>query len=389
MNGKNNLRRAIFDFKTKHPRLIMCLLIFVIVPAVCSLGIGYEMKEDVPVNIPTVIVNHDNSEFSRNFIGFIEESQYFDVVEYADRDDMIEAALKSNRASAGVIIPEGFYQDMRNGKAPKILTVYDGASLLVVTQSKTALSEIMLTAKGAYMMSVFHGKIDAVPEQVMNLVTPIDATFKFLYNPVKGYRNYLLIGLLVSMIQAGISMQGAERGSEARLQKRSLWEQCRVLAAWTVMSTASIILCLGIQYTVFDMPYRGTAIGGLILTLLYTASITCFGYIIGMIIPDRTLAIQISAVLVLPTSLLGGYTYPIYGMPDVFKSIAKGLPFYYYGRDIRNLCLKPLEIHHLSEGLNFFAVYLCIELLIILGIFLIGRALDKRKKTEAEVTLNV
>lgn len=388
MGRRNKLAEVWYKFKTKHPRFVMCLVVFIIVPVVCSAGIGYEMKADVPLGIPTVVVNHDDSDFSRTFVGFIEDSQYFDIVAYADSDDEIEDAMKRNQAFAGIIIPDGFYEDMRTGKAPKILTVYDGASLLVVTTSKTALSEIMLTAKGAYMMSVFHGKLNTVPEQVMNLVTPIDVNFKFLFNPVKGYRNYLLIGLLVSMIQAGISMQGAERGFETRIEKRGLTEQFKVLAFWTALSTGSIILCLGIQHVFFGMPYRGTVIGGLLLTLIYTACITCFGYIVGMLIPDRTLAIQISAVLVLPTSLFGGYTYPIYGMPDIFKVFAKGLPFYYYGRDIRNLCLKQLQIHHLAESFGFFAVYLVTELLIIAGLFMLREALGKRK-AKAEVTLNV
>lgn len=368
MNGMNKLGCAFFNFKTKHPRLVMCILVFIIIPSVCSLGIGYELKNDVITDIPTVIVNHDNSDFSRTFAGFIEDSQYFQVVEYADNDKDIENAVKNNRAYMGIIIPEGFYADMRAGNAPKILTVYDGATLLALTTSKTAMSEIVLTAKGAYMMNVFHGKLDTVPAQVMNLVTPIDVSYKFLFNSVKGYRSYLLTGMLPAIVQVGMAMQGAGRGYETQFKKRKSGEHLKVLSLWTAMGAASIILCLGIQYMFFDMPYRSSVMAGLLLTVMYAAAITCFGYIVGMILPEKVLSLQISAVLVLPTSLLGGYTYPIYGMPDIFKIIAKGMPFYYYGRDIRNLSLKQLELSHLSESLSFFAVYIIVEIALILFI---------------------
>jgi ABC-2 type transport system permease protein len=348
----------------------MATLVFIIIPVVCGLALGYEMKADVPTSIPTVIVNHDKSDFSRKFTGFIEESNYFDVIEYADNDIKIKELMDKNQVFAGIIIPEGFYSDMRAGKAPKILTIYDGSSLSVLTTSKTAMSEILLTTKAAYMMSIFEGKLSAVPEQAMNMVVPISVNYKFLYNSTKSFRNYLLIGMLASVIQVGIAMQGAERGYENQIKPRTYLNQLKVVSGWTIMSTISIILCLGVQFLLFDMPYRSTILGGLLMTLLFAMCILNMGYIIGNIVPDRTFAIQIAAILVLPSSILGGYTYPIAGMPDGFQALAKIIPFFYYGNGIRNLCLKELELHHLVAPLKFFMLYIVAELVIIFAIMI-------------------
>ncbi|QIB67847.1 ABC transporter permease [Aminipila butyrica] len=382
----NKLTVAFYHFKLRHPRFVMATLVFIIIPLISGLALGYEMKGDVPTSIPTVIVDHDQSDFSRKFTGFVEDSSYFDVIEYADRDQQVQELFDQEQAYAGIIIPENFYKDMQMGKAPKILTLYDGASLTVVTTSKTAMSEILLTTKGAYMMSIFQGKLSVVPEQVMNLVTPIDVNYKFLYNPAKSFRNYLLIGMLASVIQIGIAMQGAERGFENQSQPRRYLDQLKVIGGWSVMSTISILLCLGVQYLFFDMPYRSTALGGVLMTFLFAMCILAMGYIIGNIIPDRTFAIQVSAILVLPTSMLGGYTYPIEGMPAAYVQLAQHIPFYYYGNWIRSLCLKELQFHHLIEPLGFFAKFILAELLIILAVTLFKNWWRKKYKGGMGVT---
>ncbi|QAT43957.1 ABC transporter permease [Aminipila luticellarii] len=382
----NRITVAFYNFKLKHPRLVMAALVFIIIPLVSGLALGYEMKADVPTSIPTVIVNHDDSDFSRTFTGFVEDSHYFNVIEYAENDQRIKDLMDRDKAFAGIIIPENFYNDMRAGKAPKILTLYDGASLSVVTTCKTAMSEILLTTKGAYMMSIFEGKISAVPDQVMSMVTPIDVNYKFLYNSTKSFRNYLLIGMLASVIQVGIAMQGAERGYENQIAPKSYPEQIKVLGGWSFMSMISILLCLGVQYLFFDMPYRSTVWGGLLMTFLFAMCILTMGYIVGNLVPDRTFAIQISAILVLPTSVLGGYTYPIEGMPYGFQTFAKGLPFFYYGNWIRSLCLKELEFHHLMVPLLFFIKFILAELLIIWAVTLFKNWWRAKHKKEWEVT---
>lgn len=370
MRKLNRLEVAYYNFKIRHPKFMMAMLVFFIIPIVSGLVLGYEMKADVPTSIPTVIVDHDHSGFSRDFIGFIENSNYFDIIEYADNDQRIKELMDTNQAFAGIVIPLNFYSDMREGKAPKILTLYDGAALSVVTSSKSAMSEILLTTKGAYMMSMFAGKLSTVPEQVMNMVVPISVNYKFLYNSTKSFRNYLLIGMLATVIQVGIAMQGAERGYENQIKPRTYVNQLKVISGWTIMSTISIILCLGIQYLFFDMPYRSTLLGGILITFMFAMCIVSMGYIIGNLVPDRTFAIQIAAILVLPTSILGGYTYPILAMPQGFQLLAKGIPFYYYGNWARNICLKELELHHLAAPFKFFIIYILIEFIILLAITL-------------------
>lgn len=349
-------------YKKRHPKRVMTFLVFIVIPLATGLILGYEMSGNVAMSIPTVVVDHDHSEFSRSFAEYVDESEYFDVVEEADHDGRVEEMLYQREAYVGVIIPEDFYRDMRDGKAPKLLTVYDGSTMAVMSSAKSAMTEILLTLKTGYMMKIYEGKLGAVPADVRNHAIPIDVTYRLLFNPTRNFRNFVLPGMLAALIQVAIACMGAERAGEMRDQKLPFSAHLKTICHWGLLGAISIFLMLLEQYLFFEMPYKGTLMGGIAVTLLYSGVILMIGYIIGSIIPERTLASQISAVIVLPTTILGGYTWPVVAMPAFFQWLAKIIPFYYYGETVRNLCLKQLEFRHVLPVIEIMCVFAVVEL---------------------------
>ena len=365
-----NMTKAFYLYKKKHPKRVMTFLVFILIPLVTGLILGYEMSSNVATSIPTVVVDHDNSDFSRSFVQYVSDSAYFDVVDEAENDSEVEDMIYKRQAYIGVIIPENFYSDLRDGKAPKVLTIYDGSSLAVISSSKSAMSEVLVTLKTAYMMKVYEGKLGVAPAEVRNHAIPIDVTYRMLFNPTRNFRNFILPGMLAALIQVGISCMGAERAGELREKNIPFLKHLQTIGYWGALGAMSIGLTLLEQYLFFDMPYKGTLIGGMILTLLFSISILLLGYLIGSVISDRTFASQLAAVAVLPTTILGGYSWPALAMPAAFQKLAEFIPFYYYGNGIRNLCLKPMEFHHILPSITALCLFIVVETALL---FLIKR----------------
>ncbi|MDF2655779.1 MAG: transporter permease [Bacillota bacterium] len=366
---------AFYLYKKRHPKRVMTFLVFIVVPLATGLILGYEMSSNVATAIPTVVVDHDHSDFSRSVIEYVDQSNYFNVVEEAQNDERVEAALYDRAAYVGLIIPENFYSDMREGKAPKILTVYDGSSLAVISSSKSAMSEILLTLKAGYMIKVYEGKMSIAPASVRNHAVPIDATYRLLFNPTRNFRNFILPGMLAALIQVGIACMGAERASETRGKGLAFSEHLMIILKWGSLGAVSIALTLTEQYLLFDMPYRGTILGGTAMTVLFSCVVFSIGYLAGSILSDRMFASQVAAVIVLPSTILGGYTWPVLAMPPFFQAFARIIPFYYYGNTIRDLCLKELAFRHILPDL---------QILVIFGVVLIALLyLIKRKEVQA------
>lgn len=364
-------------FKSKHQRLIMTLLVFLVIPMSASLMLGYQMKADVAISIPTVVMDADGSSFSREYIGIIEKSPYFDIVNRAGTHEEVEQYLLKGKAHVAVIIPADFEADLQAGREPKILTVYDGSTMAVIVSSKSAMSEILLTVKGNYMAKIFQEKQKVSSIQVENQVMPIDVTTKTLYNPTKSFRYFILPGMIAAIVQVAMAITGAERGWENQKKRMNFIQHMIVVFQWSLVGAGSIGMAMGIQWLLFDMPYRGTITGGIVLTLLFSYSITLLGYTMGSFFEERTFCTQISCILVLPTAILGGYTWPVLAMPPVMQALAKILPFTYYGEGIRNLCLKPIEMEHLKG--SFLAMLLFIAVFLF-GLYFVNRLMDRKRR---------
>lgn len=368
----SNLIAWFYRFKKSHPHLVMGLLVYGLVPLLVGLALGYEMHDDSPVHIPTVVVNGDKSQFSYDFINYVDQTAYFDVSLWAETPEQAERLIQEGRALAGMIIPADFYKDLLAGKSPDILLLYDGSQLAVVSVAKLALSEIMLNMNGAYLQKVFAGKLGVLPAELMGQVLPVNVTYHNMFNPTKSFRYYLLPGMLLAILQVGMVMQGAERGFENRgLSWRRFDFHLLSLVQWAGLAVLGMMLCLGVQLVCFGLPYRGTLLGGVLLLAAYSLTITTMGYIVGSVVPERTFAVQLAAILVLPTSVLGGYSYPLTAMPEAYQTLARFLPYTYLGTDVRALCLKPMLLEHVLPHIIFLLKYALVEIALLLVVKLL------------------
>ncbi len=369
-----------YRFKKRHPYLVMSVLVYGLVPVLVGLALGYEMHDDSPVHIPTVVVNGDKSQFSRDFINYVDETAYFDVAFQADNQTEAERLIQEGQAMAGIVIPTDFYKNLLAGRSPDMLLLYDGSQLAVVSVAKLSLSEIMLNMNGAYLQKIFAAKLGVMPAGLMGQVLPVNVNYQNMFNPTKSFRYYLLPGMLLAILQVGIVMLGAERGYESRrLYAADFGRHLQNLVFWSLLATMGMMICLGVQLLVFGLPYRGTVAGGVLLLAVYALTITTMGYLVGSLIPERTFAVQLAAICVLPTSVLAGYTYPLTAMPAAYQSFARLLPYTYLGSDIRALCLKPMAMQHIMPHIIFLAKYALVEILLLLAVKLLLGWLHRTK----------
>lgn len=339
----------------------MVIIILFVVPIMSSISLGYEMGYNRIEHIPIAIMDNDKSGFSRAITDYVAQNDIFKVVTYAKDEKEVEDMIYSGKAMAGMIIPEGLYSDIKEGNAPKILLFYDGSNMSVASSAKSAMSEILLTIKSGYMKEIYQGKLNVPSYQALKQIQPIGVTYRTLYNPTKNYRNFLLPGMLVSIIQIGLAIVGVEKSVESEYGFGTI---IKCVLKWGTIGAISIIICLGIQYIYFDMPYNGSIWAGLLLTELYSICMIVYGFSVGLIIKNRIIATQVGAIIVLPTSILGGYTFPLMAMPKIFQGIGKFIVFTYYGEGIRNLILKKISFPYIITEIRAMIIFIGIATII-------------------------
>lgn len=345
---------------------ILILFLFVIgIPSICSLILGYEMRDHQIQHIPTVIIDHDNSAFSQMLVKEIKTNEIFNVVYYSEDDNDVKNLIEQDKVKVGVIIPNSFSKDLNGGNAPKVLVFYDGSQMSITSAAKSRMDEILLTIKTGYLKKLMEGKLGVMPEVSKNNALPMYFTYRLLNNPTKNYSNFLIPGMLISVIQVGLVMIGTYRVRSK--EKYYLWMWLKSLF-WGVIGGISLLITLGIQFKYFAMPFRGSINALFILTFIYSIGTVSYGMLVRIIIPEKILAIQIGALSVLPTSIIAGFTYPLLAMPTFFQEVSKFLPFVNYAEAIRDLCVKDISFNYVmaeARWLSRFLIYTWVASLII------------------------
>lgn len=366
----HTVAERLYQFKLRHTKAIMNLLIFIIIPTITGIAFGYEMGYNRIESIPIMIADYDHSEFSRTLSDYIADSEILTIKEYASSNEQVKDALDSGEVMAALIIPEQFNKDLLSGKGPKLEVLYDGAQMTVASAAKSALSEILLTVKAGYMKNIYQGKLSVVESESMKQIQPIGATYRVLFNPTKNYRNFLLPGMLAALMQVGFGIIGLSRSKEERC---GFSKSIGKIIGWGLAGAGSMTICLGIQYLFFNLPYRGSLLAGALMTCFFAIAMTAFGFIMGRIVPDRVFATQLTCVLILPTSILSGYTFPVMAMPEPLQKLSILWPLTYYGDGIRSLCMKNIGLSYFIPHLTALGTIIAVELLFMACIVLVER----------------
>lgn len=358
----------------KLKNLFFSFLFVLGIPVICSFILGYQMKQHQIQHIPTVIVDHDNSQFSQMLIDEIKTNEIFNVTNYSDKDEDVKNLIEGEKVRVGVIIPKSFSKDLANGNAPKVLIFYDGTQMSVTSAAKARMDEILLTIKTAYLKKIVEGKLGVMPEVSKNYVLPMYFSYRLLNNPTRNYINFFIPGMVISIIQVSLVMLGVD--IVRKDEKRYLWLWIKGILGG-LLGVISMAISLAIQVKYFAVPFRGTVTGAAILTTLYCVGIVNYGVLVRLILPEKVAALQVAAISILPTTILAGFTFPLIAMPTYLQDFSKYLPFLYYGETMRDLCLQNIGIEYLLTQINWLIKFVLYMWIASLGIFTIKRLIKR------------
>lgn len=342
----------------KNKEILISIMLLLVIPIASSFILGYEFSGHQIGHVPTVIVDHDNSTLSASLVKQINTNDTFNVTNYSENNDDVKNLIDKGNVAVGIIIPDDFSKDLIEGKAPKIMVIYDGSQMSAVGATKGKISEVLGTIKAGYLISLEEGKLGLMPDVAKSSVVPIQYNSRFIGNPTKNTPNFMLEGLVIAITQIGIVILGIIISDE----KNYLWLLIKGIICGLIGSIA-ISVALMIQVKYFGVPYNGSFPAGIILTILYSIGMTNIGILIGVLTKDKASAISSSMGLVSATILLSGYTFPVLAMPDIFTSISKYVPFLYYGIPLRDLSLMGSSFNDILPN-----VYWLIKLTVIMWI---------------------
>lgn len=341
--GFERLRALIVKEFIQVLRDRITLVIIIAMPIIQLVVFGFAINTDVK-HLRTAVFDQSRSQESREMLRGFTSSNYFDVVLTAESMEEVNDAVASGRAKVGILFPPDYARNIRGGRPAQVQVLVDATDNLSASSAIAAAQMLGVRRSQAILIE----KMVAAGQPVLRQA--VDVRVRSWYNPdfitswymVPGIMGILLTITLVAMMSMAI-VRESEQGTLEQLLVTPMrsWELLvsKVLP-YIIVGYVQVSVSLVIGTTTFGMPFEGSRLLFLALTLLFVLASLSMGIMISTFVQNQMQALQLSVFVILPSVLLSGFVFPIEAMPPLFRVIGGCLPITYYMRLSRQIILK-------------------------------------------------
>lgn len=350
------MRKAIIDgFRQLVSRPIY-LIVMVVVPMVTAWFLIDLMREGLPLQLPTAIVDLDHTTTSRRTARNLAANELVDVVYSPETYHDAMELLRKGKIYGFFMIPSNFERDAVSGKETTItyyvnLAYYVPGSLSFKSFKQTAVT----TTGGIMVTSLVSAGVDE--GMIRNMIQPVVTQVHPYGNPWTNYSIYLsnsfipcALQLIIFQITAFSFLQEIKRGSSIRwIQDAggSIVKACfgKLIPQYLIFATVGMAM-LGMLYGFSHFPLNGSTPGMVTAMLLFIAASQAFALTICSIIPNLRFALSILSLIGILSFSIAGFSFPVeqmYGGVGIFSYI---LPIRYYFLIYINTALNGYELYY-------------------------------------------
>ncbi|MFL9966015.1 ABC transporter permease [Paraburkholderia sediminicola] len=302
---------------------------------------GFAINSD-PRHLPTAIIIHDQSEFSRSFVAAMTNSAYFDIVETLPDEEAGRRALAQGRVQFVLNVPVDFSRKLLRGERPSLLVEADATDPTATNTALAALPGLIQPVADKDItgpLAHLNGAPNAFGVQVHSLYNPEGIT---QYNVVPGLMGVILTMTLVMMTGLAITRE-RERGTMENLLAMPVLPievMTGKIVPYVAIGLIQATIILVATRFVFHVPLVGSVVAIYLSALLFIAANLTVGITLSSLAQNQLQAMQLTMFYFLPNILLSGFMFPFAGMPRWAQFIGNLLPLTYFNRLIRGILLK-------------------------------------------------
>ncbi len=349
------------------------ILMVYIMPSMIVLLFGYGIRMDVS-HARILIVDNDQSKYSKELISKFEHSKYFNATVTQMREKDALRLIKQAKIDAILIIPSSFEKRLLHGQKSELGVFVDAA---FPTRATTIESYI----QGA----VFSVASETLSNIGMKPTGMIVLNTRNLFNQAMRDEDAIipgLIGLVLlvapAILAALLIVKEKEKGTIFNFYTSPISKGefllAKLLPAFLLHSINIFILLLWALY-LFEVPFRGSFMLYWLSSELYILISLSIGMLISVITKRQIVAIVLTVIVtILPGFLYSGMLMPISSMEGESYIEAHMFPVMYYNHILYDTFL-------IGQGIDSFKIILYLSILVgfLLLFFISGILLLKKE----------
>ncbi|MFP3392606.1 ABC transporter permease [Brevibacillus sp. SIMBA_076] len=330
-----------------------------IVPLIYLTMFGFLYSEKKVMEIPTVLVDADQSELSRELYRAFEVDKTFRINSVVGTEEEAMQLVDKGEANVALIIPPSLEQNVKAGREAEVLTVIDGSNMMISNTAVRAASTVVKTVSAGATLKKLEAK-GSWGDEGKNLFTGIDYRYRVLYNPTFSYLSFMVFGLAGTVLQQVLFLGVAL--SVTQQKEAGTWKETMAtnsffaitlskLLPYFLAGTLNMFLGFTLLLKGFGIPYYGSTVDLMIVASAFNLAVLSIGYMISFFSSDQLQATQIAMMIAVPSFMLSGFTWPFMSMPTLIAAIGKSLPLTYFLDGVREILTKGHGLSYVSNDL--------------------------------------
>ena len=322
-----------------------------VIPLLLILLFGYALSMDVE-HIQTVVVDHDQTPESRDFIRKMEATPYFDIVGRLANTKAVIQALDHNRAILGVVIPPRWTENLKADRQSPLQVLIDGSDPNYAGNIRAFMTAYIAQQNQSQLMKFLNR------QGRTSIQTPVEGRIRVWFNEDLESRNFIvpgiiaiiimIVGALLTSLVIAREYENGTMETILSLPVRSVEFLLGKAIPYFFIALADVLAAILMGQLLFGVVMKSSFWLMVMASSIYIGVALCIGLFISVKTKAQLVANQMAIMLTyMPSLLLSDFVFPRENMPLALKGISLLVPATYYidilnGLYLRNLTFAPL-----------------------------------------------
>ena len=318
-------------------------------PIIQMLVFGYAANFEIR-NVPTVIVDLDQSQQSRELVSRFTSSPYFNVEQQLSSVRTAHDLIERGDTMLTIEIDAGFALKLDKGVTAPLQVIVDATNSNTALISSAYVSQVAL----GYAQEAQHDRIYRVAPQLTEQLPSVQLEQRPWYNPDFSSRWFFVpgvIGSLTTLLVITLTSFAVVREREIGTLEQIIVTPIRPVE-FILGKTLPFFLIglfdamlIGIVGTFwFQIPFRGHVSVLLLGAVLFLISMLGVALLISTVSSTQQQAMVTSFFVIMPTITFSGFGFPISAMPEWMQKFSYAIPLRYFLIVLRGTYLKGVGL---------------------------------------------
>lgn len=332
------------------------LLIIIFMPILQLLVTGLAIQKDLK-DLPTVICDNSNSQYSRELVSALQNSQYFMKKYSAESQQRVLKYITAGKAQVGIIIPDDYAKKIIKGEQAQVDMVVDGSNAGAARLAMNMGTLVTANVGSGILQDKLNKLRSDSDDYTKSIENPIELRTQVLYNPDLKFAFFIVPGLLGMILQMLMMLftsfaivREREHGTLEQLMVTPISSTDLMLGKiipYTFIGFIDTLMSIAVMIWFFQVPVSGQMWVLILSSTIFLICSLAIGMLISTLAQTQVQAIQMTFSITTPTLLLSGFVFPLEPIPWYIKWLSYCLPLTYYLEIIRGIVLRGAGLFEL------------------------------------------